>query len=77
LDNKDIVERNYQLMQLSDTQIQSFSQLRINEVMQKPVNRLNKMQFLKLIGEDKMRNNLENSNLWLTECFGKLDFLIK
>ena len=77
LDNKDIVERNYQLMQLTDTQIQSFSQLRINEVMQKPVNRLNKMQFLKLIGEDKMRNNLENSNLWLTECFGKLDFLIK
>ena len=73
LDNKSIVERNYQLMQLFDTQIQSFSQLRINEVMQKPINKLNKLQFLKLVGEDKMRNNLENSGIWLNECFGKLN----
>jgi len=73
LDNKPIIDRNFELMQLFDTQIQSFSQLRINEVMKKPINKLNKMQFLKLIGEDKMRNNLENSHLWLTECFGKLN----
>jgi 5'-3' exonuclease len=77
LENKNIVERNYALMQLEDTQIQSFSQLRINEYMQKPINRLNKIQFFKLVGEDKMRNNLENSNIWITECFGKLDYLSK
>lgn len=77
LDNKDVVERNYELMQLSETQIQSFSQLRINDVMTKPGNKLNKMQFLKLVGEDKMRNNLENSGVWLTECFGRLNFLVK
>lgn len=77
LENKSIVERNYTLMQLTDSQIQSFSQLRINEYMEKPVNRLNKIQFFKLVGEDNMRNNLENSNIWLTECFGKLDYLGK
>jgi DNA polymerase-1 len=76
LENKSIVERNYALMQLTDTQIQSFSQLRINDLIERPVNRLNKMQFLKLVGEDKMRNNLENSNMWLTECFGKLDYFL-
>jgi len=76
LESKHIVERNYALMQLSDTQIQSFSQLRIDEIMRQPINRLNKMQFLRLVGEDKMRNNLENSNQWLNECFGKLDFFV-
>lgn len=76
LDNKNVVERNYQLMQLFDTQIQSFSQLRINEIMNIPTNKLNKMQFLKLVGEDRMRNNLENSNMWLNECFGKLNNFI-
>jgi 5'-3' exonuclease len=73
LDNKDIVERNYTLMQLHDTQIQSFSQLRINEVLDKPSNKLNKMKFLLLLSEDKMRNNIENSGVWLNEVFGKLN----
>ena len=76
LENRSIVERNFALMQLADTQIQSFSQLRIKDYMDKPSNRLNKMQFLKLVGEDKMRNNLENSNMWLSECFGKLDYFL-
>jgi DNA polymerase-1 len=77
LANKNIVERNYKLMQLTESIIQDFSQLRINDVMNTPVNRLNKLQFFKLVGEDKMRNNLENSTVWLTECFGKLDFMQK
>jgi 5'-3' exonuclease len=76
-ENKNIVERNYSLMQLFDTQIPSFSQLKINEVMGKPLHKLNKVQFLKFISEDKMHNNLENVNSWLSECFGKLDYYIK
>jgi 5'-3' exonuclease len=73
LANKDIIERNYVLMQLNDTEIQSFSQLRINEVLDKPSNKLNKMKFLLLLSEDKMRNNLENSGIWLNEVFSKLN----
>ena len=73
LENRSIIERNYELMQLFDTQIQSFSQLRINEVMDKPINKLNKMRFLQLVGDDRMRNALENSVVWLGECFSRLN----
>lgn len=77
LDNKSIVERNHTLMQLQETQIQSFSQLRINEVFDKPVSKLNRMEFLRLVGEDNMRGNLQNSGVWLNEVFGKLNSFVK
>ncbi len=76
-DNKNIVERNYNLMQLFDTQIQGFSQLHINEIMNMPINKLNKLQFLKFVAEDRMRNNLENCSIWLSECFNTLDYYSK
>jgi 5'-3' exonuclease len=77
LENTESVERNYQLMQLFDTQLQGTTQLRLMEMMDRPVNRLNKTQFMRLVGEDNMRNNLENSAGWLSECFGKLDFFLR
>jgi 5'-3' exonuclease len=77
LENKDILERNYQLMQLNDTQIQSFSQLRINEIVDKQLNKLNRFEFSKLITEDKMWNNIPNYQIWLGEVFNRLDNLVK
>jgi len=73
IENRSILERNYQLMQLFDTQIQSFTQLEINEKLDKPVPKLNKLKFLRLVGEDGMNNNLENSGVWLGECFSRLN----
>lgn len=73
LENKSILERNYQLMQLFDTQIQSFSQLRINEIMDRPLNKLNKFQFSKLITEDHAWNGIPNYGVWLSEVWGKLN----
>jgi len=77
LDNKDIVKRNYELMQLFDTQIQSFSQVRIDEIVKKPLNKLNRFEFIKLLTEDRAWNNLPNSGVWLSECFGRLDNFVK
>jgi 5'-3' exonuclease len=77
LDNKDIVERNYALMQLKDTEIQSFSQLRINEILDEPTKKLDRVSFSKLVTEDKMWNNLPNYQIWLNECFGKLTTLVR
>lgn len=37
LDNKLLLERNHSLMQLSDTQVQSFTQLRIEEIIKTPI----------------------------------------
>lgn len=77
LNNKLMLERNYELMQLHDTQIQSFTQLRIEEIINKPVPRIDKMGFSKLITEDKMWNNLPNYMVWLSETWGKLNSFVE
>jgi 5'-3' exonuclease len=76
LENKDIMQRNYDLMQLHDTQIQSFSQLRINEIMEKPIGKLDRFGFSKLLVEDCMQNNFPNSMVWLNEVFGKINSMV-
>ena len=76
LTNKNILQRNYDLMQLKDTQIQTFSQLRINEIMDKPLNKLDRFGFSKLLVEDSMQNNFPNSMIWLNEVFGKINSMV-
>jgi len=76
LDNKLLLERNYELMQLHNTQIQSFTQLRIEEIVAKQIPKIDKMGFSKLITEDKMWNNLPNYMVWLQETFGKLNSFV-
>lgn len=76
LDNKSTMERNYELMQLHDTQIQTFSQLRINEIMEKPLQKLDKFNFGKLLMEDGMQNNFPNSLIWIQEVFGKVNSFV-
>jgi 5'-3' exonuclease len=77
LENKDKLDRNLQLMQLTDTQIQSFSQLRIKEILDAPTARLNRMEFLKLVGQDGMRDSLPNSGVWISEVWSKLSTFVK
>lgn len=76
LDNKNIMERNWQLMQLQDTQIQTFSQLRINEILEKSLTKLDRYNFSKLLLKDNMQNNFPNSMIWLQEVFGKVNSFV-
>ena len=76
LDNKLLLELNYELMQLHNTQIQSFTQLRIEEIVAKQIPKIDKMGFSKLITEDKMWNNLPNYMVWVQETFGKLNSFV-
>ena len=76
LDEKLLLERNYELMQLKTTGIQSFTQLRIEEIIKKPVPKIDKMTFSKLITEDKMWSNIPNYMVWLNETWGKLNSFV-
>jgi len=76
LDNKLLIERNYELMQLKSSSIQSFTQLRIEEIIKKQVPKIDKMTFSKLITEDKMWNNIPNYMVWLNETWGKLNSFV-
>lgn len=72
LENKSIVERNYQLMQLSDTIIATFAQLNIGDILKKK-NKLNRYAFNNMITEDRLWNAIPASGVWLNETFNKLD----
>ena len=74
LDNKLLLERNYQLMQLKETEIQSFTQLRIEEIINKSTPRIDKIGFWRLISEDKIIGAF--SQVWLHSSFGKLNSFI-
>lgn len=75
LDNRNIVERNYQLMQLNDTIIATFAQLNIGDILKKK-NKLNRFEFVKMITEDKLWNAIPNYGVWLEQTFKKLDAFV-
>ena len=77
LENKFILERNYELMQLNSTMVQNFTQLRINEIVDQNCVKLNRFGFSKLVTEDKIWNNIPGYQVWLGEVFGKLDNFVK
>lgn len=77
LENRSILERNYALMQLNLSEMQGFTQLRVNEIVDGNSTRLNRFEFSKLITEDKIWNNIPNYQIWLSESFGKLDNFVK
>lgn len=77
LENKNIVERNFELMQLQETQIQSFTQLRINEILAKPIPRLNRIGFMTLLRENRMWGAFSGGANWLTEVWSKLDNYVR
>lgn len=77
ISNWSTIERNYALMQLTETQVTSFAQLHIKECLDNPINKMNKFEFMKLVSEDKLWNNLPNYGSWLNECFQKLDNFIR
>lgn len=69
--------RNYELMQLHDTQLQTFAQLHVKDTLDQTINKLNRFEFSKLITEDKLWNNIPNYQTWANECFTKLDGYVK
>ena len=71
------VERNYALMQLTDTALTTMAQLHVKEILDNPIPKLNRFELAKLIGEDKVTNNIPNFPNWVNECFSKLNNFIK
>jgi DNA polymerase-1 len=76
LEEKTIVERNYELMQLSETMLSTHAQVHVVDILNKGTPKLNRFEFIKMLNEDKMWNNIPGSGNWLTECFQKLDAFI-
>jgi DNA polymerase-1 len=77
LEGKSDAERNYALMQLTETQLQTFAQLKVKDALDGPITKLNRFELSRLITEDKMWNNLPNYQSWIGEVFTKLDNFVR
>ena len=70
LNTKNIIIRNYDLMQLKNTILSTHVQLNIEDLIKKK-NKLNRFEFIKITREDKIGDVI--SLLWLNEVFTNLD----
>jgi 5'-3' exonuclease len=64
---------NNDLIQLHDVDITRNTKILISNQIKRPINRLLKHEFLRLVLEDKMNAGLKNPDLWLREIFTQLD----
>ena len=74
-ESRDILELNFKLMQLEDVNIGGSTKSKIIDIVKKPVNRLVKFQFQKMMLEDKLNTAIRNPDLWLRQCFFHLDVM--
>ena len=77
LENQQILIRNYDLMQLTDTQLQSFTQLRIEEIVTNSKPALDRVALLQMITHDKMWNQIPDHITWINTCFASLNDYLK
>jgi len=72
LDNKDVVERNMQLMQLRDVNISADSKMKIVHKLDIVKTDLRKMDLTKMLIRSRVISNFPNYDMWLASTFGTL-----
>ena len=72
-ESKDIIERNFKLMQLSEVDISASTKMKILNNVNKPIQRLIKIKFQKMFLEDKLYSALPNLKSWLMTTFNRLN----
>ena len=71
--NRDLLHRNYRLMQLSEVDISATSTLGIIGKMDATINKLNTRIFKRLFLEDKLYENIKDVDKWLRDTFNRLN----
>jgi DNA polymerase-1 len=76
-DNIGIIKRNYQLMQLRDSDIPNFCKMSILNCLNKKVQPVNPYEFTALLKKYKMLSVFKNHHIWLKEVFDEINFYSK
>ena len=71
--NRELLHRNYKLMQLSEVDISATSTLGIIGKMDATINKLNTKIFKRLFLEDKLYENIKDVDKWLRDTFNRLN----
>jgi 5'-3' exonuclease len=69
LDNSQIIEQNYQLMNIKLLDIPATTASKIRGIMEQPISNLNRAEFQRLFYEDKMWAIMKNLPDWLTNTW--------
>ena len=77
LDNQDILEKNWLLMNIKLLDISANTSSKIRGIMEQPISGLNRSEFQKLFYEDKMWAVMKNLPDWLTRTWLSLDAFSK
>ena len=77
LDNWSDFERNYALMQLTDTYLNTISQLSIKESLDRQPPKMDENGLAKLILSDKLWSSLPNYRSWVNSVFGRIDKILR
>lgn len=72
-DNKDIVERNYKLMQLLDVDISGTTKLSIADKVGNSITPMNTFNFKTMFIQDKLYGNIKNIDYWISNTFRVLN----
>ena len=73
LDNKDTLELNYKLMQLSDPDMSSSIKSNIRDIIDSPINQLNSFLFKKEFMIDKLYTAFNNIESWILNTWSDLN----
>jgi|TARA_B100000073_G_scaffold95742_1_gene76056 5'-3' exonuclease len=74
--NKDVLIRNYRLMQLNDVEISGSAKSKILNIVNDIPNRLVKYKLHKMFLEDTINQVIKNPDVWLQDTFNRLDMVI-
>ena len=73
LQNKELLERNYKLMQLEDVNFSASTKTKLIDVVRGPIRRLIKYKLETMFMEDRLFQNLPNVSSWLAQNFTTMD----
>ena len=72
-ENKELLELNFKLMQLKEVDILPSTKLKIMDILNSPINQLNKLQFMKMLAHDRIENSIPQFNVWVSETCALLE----
>jgi hypothetical protein len=76
-EHKELLERNYKLMQLKDVDIPGSTKLLIQDIVSNSTNRLVKYKLHSMFLEDTINQAIRNPDVWLQSSFNKLELILE
>lgn len=71
-ESRELLDRNFKLMQLSDSEISGNTKILISERLSAPIPKMNRIAIRKMVAEDGLQNTFKNLDMWLNTTFNSL-----